>query len=720
MSRVATQPGRGSDRRRLQRLLASLGIAVLVAILCLPATGRPRAPLLRALQRAEADGLFRLEAAPAVERARAQDVTIVAIDDRSQDALGAWETWPRSYYAAAIDALTAAGARAIALDVVLASVAPDDAVLASALLRSGRVIEPVLSAQSGLLPATRQGYPSYRRAVRPTPRLADAASTLAEAQVEPSEDGIVRAVPLAAWMDGSLVPSMSLAAVSAYLRRPAPLDLAVRGRVLPFAGRDIPVDERGGMLIHFVGPPSTAPIPQPTSFRATSFVDLVRGNADASAFRERIVFLGVHGSTGFADQYWTPTSTAATGPMDLVEIHANAAATILAGGLPGGQAVFLRDQDQASVAVIALALSLLAAVALAVLPAWQAGVSALALLVGYNAAMARLWWAEGVVPNLLAPTMAIVGTVALCVAYRAIFDDREQRHTRRMMARYLSPAVMDAVLADPKKLVLGGERREMTILFSDIREFTALSERLDPRTLVGLLTDYLDAMSGALMRRDGVLDKYIGDQVMGFWGAPVEREDHAILACEAALDMVAALEALNRRGTARGLPALTVGIGVNTGIVSVGNFGSASRFDYTVIGDPVNTCSRLQELNKDYGTTILITERTRRAVGRAFATRFIDDVAIRGKNEPLVMYELLARSGGAGQPAFLDGWDEAMRLFREGAIAAAADAFRRVLQERPGDGPARVEPARVASPVARLRFGVARRRPRASRAIPRS
>lgn len=698
VSREGTQQASGAERRRLSRLLTSLGIGMLVTALCLPIAYLPGVWLLRALQLQGADALFRLQSPPAVERARARDVKIVAIDDRSQDELGAWMAWPRSYYAAAIDDLTAAGARVIVLDLVLASQAPDDDVLARAIERSGRVVEPLMSAQSDLLPATRDGYPVYRRAVRPAARLADAAATLAASQVRPGDDGVVRAVPVAAWMDGRLYPSISLAAVSTYLRRPEPLDHAVTNHALELAGRDIPVDDAGSMLIHYVGPPST-PRPNGAGFQIISFADLVRGSVDAAAFRGSIVFVGVHGSTGFADAYWTPTSTAGSGPMDLVEIHANATATILAGGLPSEQAVFLRDQGAGSSIVIAAAMSALAAVAVAMLTTWQAGTVALLLLVGYNAVMARLWWAQGIVPNLLLPTIVVVGTLALGAAYRVAFDERERRHARHMMARYLSPAVLDAVLADPAKLSLGGERREVTVVFSDIREFTALSERLDPQTLVELLTAYLGAMSEALMRHDGVLDKFIGDQVMGFWGAPVEQPHHAIMACEAALDMLAAVEALNRDWAARGLPPLTVGVGINTGIVSVGNFGSPRRFDYTVVGDPVNTCSRLQELNKDYGTGILITESTRRAIGGAFVTRFIDEVSIRGRGEPLVMYELLARARDGEPPAFLADWEEGVCLLRAGAVAEAEVAFLRVLQSRPGDAPARLYLARCASRV---------------------
>ena len=256
--------------------------------------------------------------------------------------------------------------------------------------------------------------------------------------------------------------------------------------------------------------------------------------------------------------------------------------------------------------------------------------------------------------------------------------------------------------ASPHRLRLGGERREITILFSDIRGFTSLSERLPPERLGELLNEYLGAMTDIVFRHQGLLDKYIGDAVMAFWGAPVPSPDDAARCCEAALDMVAALAILNARWRQAGPPLLEIGVGINTGEAVVGNFGSAARFSYTAVGDQVNLASRLEGVNKDYGTSVLVSESTRRAAGDEFVCREIDQVRVKGREQPVLVYELLGRTADDTDGVLArraHGFEAALAAYRQGAFDAALTAIDDLLREHPDDRAALALRARCVEPA---------------------
>ena len=235
--------------------------------------------------------------------------------------------------------------------------------------------------------------------------------------------------------------------------------------------------------------------------------------------------------------------------------------------------------------------------------------------------------------------------VSLSILYAAITlvnyftRDREKRFIYKAFSHYLSPRLIDELVAQPEKLSLAGEEKYLTIFFSDIRNFTTLSEEMGSNDMARLLNRYLTAMGDIVMAHSGMVDKYIGDAIMAIWGAPLEDPDHAANALRAALAMLAALEKLNPQWTAQGFPALAIGIGLNTDVVNVGNFGSMHRFDYTVIGDGVNLASRLESLNKFYGTSLLISEATKDAAGDGFFCRYVDIIRVKGMRTPVRVFE---------------------------------------------------------------------------------
>ncbi len=239
------------------------------------------------------------------------------------------------------------------------------------------------------------------------------------------------------------------------------------------------------------------------------------------------------------------------------------------------------------------------------------------------------------------PLSTILMVFLVVTLFNYFFKDREKRFVQGAFGHYVSPEVVKELIDSPEKLSLAGEERVVTIFFNDIRGFTTISERMNSRELGLFMNEYLTAMSDLIMLHKGTVDKYIGDAIMALWGAPLDDNQHAGNALRASLRMMELLHKLQPEWSERGLPTIDIGIGLNTGLVSVGNFGSQQRFDYTVIGDNVNLASRLESLNKMYGTNILISDSTRLEVGDDFLCRFVDLVRVKGKDKPVSIYQPL-------------------------------------------------------------------------------
>jgi adenylate cyclase len=354
-----------------------------------------------------------------------------------------------------------------------------------------------------------------------------------------------------------------------------------------------------------------------------------------------------------------------------------------------------------------------------------AGCGAAAALAAALATIAYAWWAwAGVVyvpggellalgerfrwipvgAPIVSGMLAYVGSVA----YVAVVEGRDKRRIKGAFAKYVSPDVVDEIAEDPAALRLGGQKRPLTILFSDLSGFTTLAENMDPEDLVTLLNEYLDDMTQVVLDEGGTLDKYIGDAVMAFWNAPKAYPDHAERAMRAAVTMQRHMAALNRRwkGSSAAEDGLQVRIGIHTGEVVVGNLGGEGRFAYSAIGDAVNLAARLEPANKSYDTLSMVSQATLEAGDAAkVRVRELDYIAVKGKEEPVVVYELLEMAG-VGLPA---GKEEALRRYEEGMAqykrhqwAAAKAHFRAALEVCPDDGPSRVYlercDAHIASP----------------------
>jgi adenylate cyclase len=607
-----------------------------------------------------------------------REVVIVAIDEASLDTIGRWP-WPRSVLADLVDRLGAASA--LGFDVIfdqpdtsldrrmlesivatdperssadlLGALGPDhDTRLAEAIRRHGRVVlgqyfefsgtpdatlaavtarlrELPVRAVHGATPETTRGFEVATRAHVDVPVLLQAAAGAGHINFLPDADGLYRRVPLAVRVGDRLVPAFALELLRRHLGGTASLTLAPEGVTrLTVGGDDVPVDAAGQLWIDYLGPPHT--------IRHLSAADVLAGRVPPDAVAGKIAIVGFT-AAGF-DEIATPFTAVAPG----VELEATLVDNLLhAGSLhrPWWVVPF-----EAGAIVV---LGAIVGVALHRVRALGGTLVALVILIACGAATQVLFVHARVVLGVVYP----VGAVVLCALggaiYQSLTEEREKRRIRDAFRLYLNPEVTDMLAEDPGQLRLGGERREVTVLFSDIRGFTSISEKLAPETLAVLLNEYLGAMTDVVFRHEGLLDKYIGDAVMAFWGAPVPSPDHAARCCRAALDMVAALATLNEHWQAAGTPQLSIRVGIHSGEAAVGNFGSARRFSYTAVGDSVNLASRLEGLNREYGTTILISEATLDAVGEGFVCREVDRVQVRGRNQPVAVYELLGRRSAA-------------------------------------------------------------------------
>jgi adenylate cyclase len=648
--------------------------------------------------------------------ASARSVVLVHLDEQSIAALkgqyGRVFSWPRSLHAQVLRNLADAGARVVAYDILFdapgcpASLPPpcqEDVEFARAMedarTRPGGGTA-VLLARDGDPPEPgplQPGQPpAYRDSIDPLPAFRQNATALAAIHPAPDVDGTVRKMPLLVTMKGEVVPTLSLQAAASYLRRPRAVERAGDGFV-DLASRAIPVDANFQAIINFEGPPSHRPDLRPGPVPALSFVDVLNGTFDQEAVKNKIVFVGLT-AAGFADDFLVPTSPAGL-KMSGVEIHAQTADMILKGG-------YLQQQGPLSTALVILALTVVSGLILARLQPLVAAGATGVLFLGYvaftvvqgaRAEVSLDGAATFTLFNSVYPGAALLVAFVVVMLYRIVFEQAEQRLTRGTMGKYLSPAVMTEVLKDPQALQLGGQKREMSVLFSDIRGFTSIAERMDPGALVTFLNAYLTEMTDVVFVHEGVLDKYMGDAIMAFWGAPNAQPNHAELACRTAYHMAKRLHELQATWVAQGLPALEVGIGINSGPMTVGNVGSRIRFDYTVMGDAVNLGSRLEGINKEYGTTIVVGEGTYRDVKDTFVVRYLDLIAVAGKQKGTAIYELIApvEEVAAQSPdGLLAAWDAAVDLYRSRRFEEAGRAFERVLEIKPDDPPARVFVAR--------------------------
>jgi adenylate cyclase len=654
------------------------------------------------------------------------EIVIVKIDEESMEQLGRWP-WSRDRWVNLIDNLVEWGAKVIGIDVIFAGIeeSPDnekiarfrdkikqleikdprvlefleaeernvdaDSHLATCIGRSGSVVLGYFFLNSNaeikeLKENASSVFPQPFNVVRLAPKRAreiplweglyirsniDTISAKAKESgglgfmnVVPDDDGTVRWVPLVMRFQDDIYPSLGLKVLSEYLGDPQPPILKVDDygvRRLQFEETIIPTDERGQFLVNYRGWRSVFP--------SYSFSKVISGDVPREKFQGKIVLIGAT-AVGLYDARVTPFGREVPG----VEIHATVIDNIL-------------NRDFILRPLWIRALNILMIILMALIPGLliprlspsRGAPLSMGLFAIYAVANWYLLVHQGMWINLASPFLAFSGVFVAVTVYQYVTEEREKRKIRSAFQFFVSPGVVNEILRDPGKLKLGGERKVLTVLFSDLREFTHLSETLSPDTLTKLLNLFLTPMTDIVFKYQGTLDKYMGDAIMAFFGAPLEQEDHAEKACRTALDMVKALRHVQKNWEIDGVPEISMGIGINTGPMSVGNMGSDVLFDYTVVGDHVNLGSRLEKLNREYGTSIIISEFTHE----------LDIVRVRGRTEPVRIFELLGREEPFHQwPAFKMLFEKGLLAYRSQRWDEGIGAFEEALKIRPDDGPA--------------------------------
>ena len=652
-------------RKTVAGILVGLGAAGIVLALA----------ILGALQTVELktyDWRLGRTADPSTAR---DDMALVEIDEYSlrnlQPNAGRWP-WPRMVHANLIEYLRRGKPALIVYDVNFAEPdtgsfqfggetmtgADSDKALADSVRRAGNVILLADATFAGESTGERswadQGYRlessellERRLIFAPFASLADAAMALGHNFFSLDSDGPIRhTVPFVRTGDRAM-PSLGLAA-ALRVAGIKPSDVRVTGSSLTAGDRTIPLDSRqlnteDGIrpflwgLINFRGP-AFLPDLKSRPYPHYSFFDLLyseeqmladqKPNIDPSVFHGKIVFIGVT-AAGLRDVFETPF---AGGSMPGIQVHASVADDFLSNR-------FMRPESPRVTMVLVVAMALAVGVMATLLPAWWATVVFVLLVAAFAFVGTRLF-AGGHWVNITQPALASSFALFGGVGYQYFVEGREKRKMQRLFGQYVSKDVYAQLVANPELARLGGQRRQMTVLFSDIRGFTTVSERGEPEEIVGMLNEYFTRMVDIVFAHKGTLDKFVGDMVMALFGAPIDDPHHAQHAVDAALEMIRELSRLNEKWAAEGRPALDIGIGISTGAMIAGNIGSEAIMSYTVIGDAVNLGARLESLNKEYGTRIIISEATRAAVSDRYFYRPLGDVVVKGKTRPVAIYEV--------------------------------------------------------------------------------
>ncbi|MGE4553777.1 MAG: CHASE2 domain-containing protein, partial [Desulfovibrionaceae bacterium] len=491
-------------------------------------------------------------------------------------------------------------------------------------------------------------------------------------------DGVIRRVPLIMSWGGKVFPNLALQAIlTAYHGRALVLTLSpagagslVIGIKDPAQGKrkiEIPLDQRGQIFVNYRGPGN--------SFPYVSAKDVLEGNpAVADRLKDHIAFIGTS-AAGLKDLRITPFDQYYPG----VETHATLVDTILAGD-------FLEIPDwEPGLQIFAV---LFAGVVTTLLLAWT---TALWSAIPVVAAAVGVWFGCGWVFTqhrlFLSPlySFVVLGTnFTMLTLIKFWREERQKRFIHGAFAHYLSPKVIEQIVDNPDSLSLEGEEKEITIMFSDVRSFTTLSEKLTPTQVTDLLHDYFTPMTRIITENSGTLDKFIGDAIMAFWNAPLDVPDHQKLAVRSALMQLDKLAELNELFKVKfGFP-IAIGLGVNCGRVRVGNMGSADLFDYTLIGDNVNLASRLEGLTKFYGQQIVISKAVKEACGDEFVYQELDSVRVKGKHEPVTIFTVFTKEAAAPRRDELTLYDDALARYKAMDFAGARDDFTRLKQMHPG------------------------------------
>lgn len=492
--------------------------------------------------------------------------------------------------------------------------------------------------------------------------------------IVPDPDGVVRWIPAVIKFREALYAPLSIVSASAYLNHPISVNVADHGIEGINIGRVfIPTDDRGKIIVNYRGPGKTFP--------HISITDILNESVPEYVLKDKIVLVGAT-AVAIYDLRITPFGTVFPG----LEVHANIVDSILAND-------FLYPPEWAKLfAVMAIIVAgLFLGIVLSRAGAISGALAGIFLFCGYILLCQYLFSSKGLILNLVYPLSVMVFLYVAITAYRYLVEAKQKRFIKDAFSTYLAPSVVSQLIQFPENLVLGGEKRDITALFSDVQEFTSISERLTPDEVVDLLNEFLTEMTDIILKYEGTVDKFEGDAIIAFFGAPNHLVNQAEVACRACIEMQKRLAELRSKWRTEGKPELKMRIGLCTGPAVVGNMGSKNRMDYTMMGDTVNTAARLEVVNKIYGTYTLVGSSTYKSAGDNIMAREIDSVLVAGKEEPVTIYEII------GYPEDVDGrmqetanhYAEGLEAYRKHDWNRALIFFNKALESTPDDGPSK-------------------------------
>jgi adenylate cyclase len=632
-------------------LAAALGVAAIFALASFM-------PPWQLLERQGYDLLTR-HTAPNASRF---PITVIGIDEPSFAHINKQWPWPRALYARLIDQLAKSGALVVAFDVILdqpSNAGPaDDAALAEAIKRSGNVV----LASDRVFVETQVSRQWLR--VNPRPEFLDAGAANGFVNVEFDGDKVMRNAP-----DLRVQPD------AFWKRIVERVDAAAPGLV------HVATPPEGAMM-RYAGPDHTFPY---ISFYQALDADKY---LPADAFRDQVVLVGrdlhaeVDAGAAQSDLFITPFTAETGALMPGVELHANFLETAFAGS-------WVRPVPPVwSAALVLMVVTVCTLVMRRSRPfigaIWVACL--LAVLAGLGYGLFRRW---GLWLPVFGPMASAVTMYVACIAIAIVVEQARRAEIRRAFSLYVSPEVVDHVMAHPEKLALGGERREVTMMFTDLAGFTPLTEALGPEQVTQILNLHFSRATAIVKKHRGTVNRFIGDAIMAMWGAPVDDPAQAANACLAAVEMQRDMDDLRAELARRGLPPIHMRVGMHSCSAVIGNLGSSDRFDYTAVGDGVNLAARLEGVNKLYGTGILLTRETAERAGDAVAFRPVDRVIVKGKSEPV---EIMTP---CDDPAVREATEKAVAAYRARRVEESERWWREVLARLPGDGVAAIYLERI-------------------------
>ncbi len=616
------------------------------------------------------------------------DIILVQLDQASlnwvADNLGVVWPWPRELYGAIARNCKRRGARVIGFDVLFTEPSPvgvtDDASLAAAIRENGpfalgsvfpsSVAAPHNTWPSDLpridfpappYPDSGFSLPEYSYATLPIKQIGSAATVLANVKQLPDQDGIYRRVHPFVLFDGTLLPNLG---VGLYLAAEPDTEIIMGEKSVKLGAREIPVDEAGAAILRFRGPSGT--------YRSLNAAELLRQefrllngelgtDAVSRDLQGKYVLFGFT-APGLYDLRPTPTDGVFSG----VEINATILDNLLSGD-------FIRPVSGPVTVLILGGCTLASVFLVSSFSSFALKISTALILLPFPMILSWVAYRYGW-DFTFVPTQISAGTGMALAILRAYFTTAsKEKFIRHSFKHYLSPVVIEELIKDPERLQLGGERKELTLFFSDLQGFTSISEGLSPGELIELLNEYLTAMTDIILEEEGTVDKYVGDAIIAFWNAPLDMPDHAERAVRTALRCQHKLAEMRPRLLEKYGQELFMRIGINTGNAIVGNMGSSSRFDYTVLGDAVNLAARLEGANKFFGSMTMISAATRERLPGSFACRELGRIRVVGRSEPVHVAEPLSwnRVSSPDYSSFHKGLD----LFYQGRFREAALVF---------------------------------------------